>query len=225
MGNQKRHSILQKSIMKARYIDNDGEIYTEIIDSGNILKLRLKDYEFTSKFLDDFTLSDNQQIRDNRFQFNTHGELTNYTLLLEIPIRLSIDSEINFCSLQCELKVNRTKDNYNDTIANCKLRIDNKLIDSGSFDLFETGLNSINKQLPENAKLICCFNCLFSDYSVYGQGFWGTMSCFKNIKDKYLKVRDKDGYMEIMENYDRIVSETHYCNEYTTRIKGTGYRG
>jgi hypothetical protein len=211
--------------MKTKFIDNIGEIETEILFDGDDLKIKLNGLEFTSRFIDDFVLSNKQQTENSRFQFNVHGELTNYRLIIQLPIRLSIDSKISEQILECELKINKTKDNYNQTIGKCFLKIQDKIIDSGEFDLFETGLDKLINQLPNNIKLICCYSCLYSDYSVYGQGFWGTMICFKNIKSDYLKVKDKDEYMEIMDNHDDIVAETHYCNDFKLRIKNTGYRG
>lgn len=210
----------------AKYIDKQGEIDSELVSVGNELRFDLNGLKVSSRFLDDYEVVDKSSA-DKRFEFAPNGELTNFKLRLKIPVRLKINDDIDFTYLDCELNIKPSKRvvNGNQTTANIKLQFENQTIETGNFDLFESGLLTLNKKLPAHVKLICCFNCLFSDYSVYGQGFWGTMNCYKNIKDRYLKVRSKEEYMEIMDNYDRMVSETFYCDEFRTRISDTGYRG
>jgi hypothetical protein len=223
MGNQKKSTMDR---ILAKYIDKQGEIDSVIVSDGQKLRLDLNGLKLSSRFLDDFKLIDDSLV-DKRFEFSPNGELTNFKLFLKIPIRLKINNDINFTYLDCELNVKPSKrvTNGNDSIANFKLQFENEIIETGDFNLFESGFLILNKKLPAHARLICCFNCSFSDYGVYGQGFWGTMSCYKNIKDRYLKVQDKYEYMEIMNNYDRMVSETFYCDDFETRRDGTGYRG
>ncbi len=96
---------------------------------------------------------------------------------------------------------------------------------SGTSGLFEYELLEIQAALPDDVFLIACINCAFSDYSVYGQGLFGTMLCFRNNKAAYLAVRDKDEYMAIMDDYAEIVQETYLCPEFERRTPGTGYRG
>jgi hypothetical protein len=105
------------------------------------------------------------------------------------------------------------------------ITIENKEFKTNKVQTFEGGLETIKSELPVDYKLKCCYGCAFADYSVYGQGFFGTMLCFKNIKEEYLKVQNKDEYMDIMDNNDRRVQETFLCNEFKERETGTGYRG
>ena len=100
-----------------------------------------------------------------------------------------------------------------------------KIESSGRSGLFEGELLDLQKQLPEDIYIRTCFNCLYSDYSPYGQGLFGTMMCFKNIKEEYLKVNSKDEFFNIHEDYDKLVQETFLCEEFKRRTDGTGYRG
>nr|WP_315820382.1 DUF6304 family protein [Paraflavitalea speifideiaquila] len=112
----------------------------------------------------------------------------------------------------------------NETTATFTLTIEGEDITVNKVELFEGGFDSIKAKLPEGFDLKCCYGCAYSDYSVYGQGFWGTMMCFKNIKEDYLMVKDKDEYMDIMDDRDRFVQETFYVPTFKSdqRVLATG---
>jgi hypothetical protein len=96
---------------------------------------------------------------------------------------------------------------------------------SGVSGWFEGELLEIQKILPDGMYMKACINCAFSDYSVYGHGLFGGMPCFRNQKGRYLSVKTKDQYMDIMDDYAQIVQETYLCPEFERRAPGTGYRG
>lgn len=79
--------------------------------------------------------------------------------------------------------------------------------------------------LPEGVSLKACLSCAFSDYSVYGHALFGNMPCFRDQKAAYLAVRDKDGYMDMMDGFTEMAQETYLCIEFERRKPGTGYRG
>ncbi|HET9505279.1 MAG TPA: DUF6304 family protein [Hymenobacter sp.] len=90
---------------------------------------------------------------------------------------------------------------------------------------FESIFEDIQSQFNGRYALKNCFGCLYSDYSIYGQGALGSMLCFVRQKEAYLKVKDKSEYMEkLTDDYD-IVQEIFLCNKFQARRKGTGYRG
>ena len=96
---------------------------------------------------------------------------------------------------------------------------------SGKAGVFEDDLLHIQAQLPDGVYMKACINCLYSDYSPYGQGMFGTMLCFRNHKAAYLKVTSKDDFWSIHDDPDRMVQETYLCPEFERRVPGTGYRG
>ncbi len=92
-------------------------------------------------------------------------------------------------------------------------------------DYFESIFEDIQSQFNSRYVLKNCFGCLYSDYSVYGQGALGSMLCFVRQKEAYLKVKDKVDYMKnLTDDYD-IVQEIFLCDKFQARRKGTGYRG
>jgi len=95
----------------------------------------------------------------------------------------------------------------------------------GEGDYFESLFEGIQNQFNGRYVLKNCFGCLYSDYSVYGQGALGSMLCFVRQKEAYLKVKDKVDYMKnLTDDYD-IVQEIFLCDKFQARRKGTGYRG
>ncbi len=73
---------------------------------------------------------------------------------------------------------------------------------------------------------MCCLTCQYSDYSPYGNDGFGYMLCYKNHKNEYLKVNDKDSFFEYVEDLDfEFEYETNLCKEFAPRILCEGYRG
>ena len=56
---------------------------------------------------------------------------------------------------------------------------------SSEGDVFEIGLEKIQQQFKNKYHFKNCFGCLYSDYSPYGNGFFGDMLCFKKNKQEY----------------------------------------
>lgn len=96
---------------------------------------------------------------------------------------------------------------------------------SGTSGWFEDELLDIQSQMPEGVFIKACINCLYSDYSPYGHGLFGSMMCIRNLKAEYLKVTTKHEFWSVHGRQDRFVQETYLCPEFERRIPGTGYRG
>lgn len=91
---------------------------------------------------------------------------------------------------------------------------------------FETSLNQICKKIKDKYILKNCFGCRYSDYSVYGNGNFGTMLCFKKNAEKYLTVNNKDSYSRLLEMHGgEQQQETNLCSMFAERKDNTGYRG
>lgn len=89
----------------------------------------------------------------------------------------------------------------------------------------EDKLLKIQKQLPDGLFIQACINCLYSDYSPYGNGVFGCMMCFRKLKQEYLQVKSKQEFFHIHDHFERQVQETWLCDEFERRVPGTGYRG
>lgn len=100
---------------------------------------------------------------------------------------------------------------------------------------FEISLESICRQIKGKYYICNCFGCLYSDYSPYGQDNIGTIFCFADIAEAYLRVNGKyeeylsEGECTIWDafaNGGRQCAETGLCGRFAPRINCIGgYRG
>ena len=77
-------------------------------------------------------------------------------------------------------------------------------------------LLNLKQSLPQNYRIETCFFCRFSSYSVYGNDNFGQLICFKNCKETFLNIKDKDDYIDVLNELEVVnkVEETHYCDEF-----------
>jgi hypothetical protein len=160
-----------------------------------------------------------------RFALNEFNHLTACRIIFEMPLILLRTGEDFQVLLKVDLELDAPAPRSYRTNAVISVTIEGNEITTNNVQLFEGGLESIKEKLPVGYKLKCCYGCAFGDYNVAGQGFFGTMMCFRNIKDQYSKVKDKSDYIDIMFNNERNVQETYLCSEFQERFPGTGYRG
>lgn len=221
----------------ALYTDKKDSQSIVIQNNSKVLSFQLGDFKFEGTSFDDFELlnAEKYSLKElDRFTFNKIAsgngfsyEICNYDLTIYIPTEL-IDTSTGQ-NISTELKVlsscglaskNGGLDRYDLTL---ELTVD-KTKYTGKGDLFEIASNNLIHSSGSQVKFKNCFGCNFSDYSVYGQGVYGTMLCFKNQKEEYLKVKTKDQYMKL-EREDRLVQETFCCEEFKMRNNNIGYRG
>jgi len=228
------------------YKDHQGEIKTEIENSFDEiialpLSLNLNGVHFQSSSFDDFELINPGKYDKNqldRFTFNQVKVwesdeyvlvLCNYELKFEIPILLidKLNNNLVSTNLFVNLKLGKPRPNNRGIdYENASFKIElNGETYSSEGDVFEDPLVEIEQQISNKYHFKNCFGCLYSDYSPYGNGFFGTMLCLRNCKAEYLKASSKPEWLDLMEKHSILVQETHCCSEFKERIKNTGYRG
>jgi hypothetical protein len=82
---------------------------------------------------------------------------------------------------------------------------------------FENMLFNLQKSLPSKYKIATCFFCRFSCYHPVGNDNFGVLDCFKNCKEKMVKVKEKHGLLDLYreeENNIQKVEETSYCTDF-----------
>ena len=79
---------------------------------------------------------------------------------------------------------------------------------------FETQMVQLQQLLPQDTKINTCIFCAYSNYGVAGSDSFGTLFCFKNIKDKILAVANKSDYLDIADNNGFSTQETFWCPEF-----------
>lgn len=170
--------------------------------------------------------------------------LQRYSLEVTIPvtvIRISDSRNMDaFIRLKVKLR-ERNENDRNNIIYRCdgvrvfpdasdvedfSLHIGDEIINGQKTLYFEDALKSINSQIKDTYELKCCLTCQYSDYSPYGNDGFGYMLCYRDHKDEYLKVNDKDSFFEYVADLDfEFEYETNLCKEFAPRILCEGYRG
>lgn len=215
-------------IYPAKYTDKNGEVETTIRNDWKVLRMNVRGVEFWGYSFDGLEPEKDADIsRLETFSF-AQTDLCDCRIDCEIPIEIIVDksSVIAELNVQIELGTSVKIGGTDRSDVLLVLSYDGEIFRSkGKSEWFEDEVLDIQKQLPENYKLKCCFGCDLSDYSVYGHGFFGSMLCYRNIKEKYKKVTDKSEFMEIMGRSIERVQETYLCPEFEVRKHGRGYRG
>jgi len=227
------------------YSDKNGKVETTIHNSfsengTNCLEMEIDGFQFKGSSFDDFELvkpRDYSEQQLKRFTFNKvpiyHSdefawELCNCTFESHIPqliidIRKEIEIEAN---LRMLLALGKPTSNggLNKLIANFKLKI-NKVQFTSTSDYFENAFLQLQKEMAPEYCFKNCFSCHYSDYSPMGNGFFGSMMCFRENKVAYLTAIVKEDFFKLAGQGFIAVQETYHCNQFAPREKGTGYRG
>ena len=209
----------------------------EIKNDFEYLKFEIDGFKFVGTSFDDFELLNYENYSKTeleRFSFNKIRcgnrfvyELCDYKLIVNIPTKIK-DVETGKAfkeNLEMKVEIGKSigKGMTEDVKVSLNLKIFNKNYSAINFD-FEDGANEIINQIEPKYKFNNCFGCNYSDYSPYGKAIFGTMLCFKNQKEKYIKVKSKGEFFKLGKE-DRIVQEIYQCSEYEPRGINVGYRG
>ncbi|UPK69514.1 DUF6304 family protein [Chitinophaga filiformis] len=210
----------------AVYTDKHGSIHTSIINDAETLTITLDGIIFSGDTFVFFQPAANLPL-PGRFSLGQLGQLTDFTLSCRIPIPTwkggtAIQA---FLLLEVDYSEDALLPSYSSPYFHFRFEMDNEIIEVGKLQQFEGVFERLQEKLPGNIVIKTCYTCQYSDYSVYGSDVFGDMLCFRNVKDSYTKVRDKSEYMDMMDDFERMVQETYLCEDFSPRIKGTGYRG
>jgi hypothetical protein len=136
---------------------------------------------------DDFSLIKGEK---SLFDYSSDMSLTNYSLDLDFNVLISNKGAEYTNDVKLNFKKRSTPEPFQSVAL--ETIIDNVKYESNvNTGVFEDALLSLNKKLPKNCYFKICFNCSFSDYFYGGSGCFGSMLCFKDISDDYLKVKTK----------------------------------
>lgn len=215
-------------IYPAKYTDKHGEFETTIRNDWKNLRMTVRGVEFSGSSFDGLYPEKDSIISELETFTFAQECLCDCKISYEMPIEIITGDKVIIGNLAVQIELGEPNEKgwteQDDIVLN--LSYEGKTFRSdGKSQWFEDELLDIQKQLPENHYLKYCFGCDFSDYSIYGHGFFGSMLCYKNIKEEYKKVTDKDEFMEIMDKSIEDVQETYLCPEFEVRKPGRGYRG
>lgn len=224
--------------------------------SSNPLSFCIDGIKFAGTGINDFELADAEQYETAKNKFNifkhesiiqnkAYFNLQRYSLDIKIPINIIrksdnslIEGILRICFKYNEYDIQKSQIalNYCDneevypdyiSVSEITLSVDNKQFSPEQKNLnFEDILIQLNRIMKDDYLLKCCFMCQWSDYSPYGNDDFGTMQCYKNHREAYLKVNTKDDYFKHLGALDfESMQETFLCGNFTPRTQCEGYRG
>lgn len=213
----------------AQYQDRSGTETITIVNDGDVMHTIIRGIRFSGTDFDMFEIhkDDINHAAVATFVLN-NGVLCACSLTFTMTVSVFLEQATESGELTINLIFGSPKANGGIDEEKLKLSFDysqGHFVTSGLHDVFEDALQALNNQLPNHVYLKICFNCLYSDYHPVGNGLFGGLMCFKNIKQEYLQVKSKSDLFLIDNKYDRHVQETYLCAEFQRRIAGTGYRG
>jgi hypothetical protein len=187
------------------------------------LAIEIRGIEFSGYDFDGMEPADGGEALAAGFALKATGDLYQCVLRGELPCSISESGRVRSgrVSFALDLRSEATADRAAPQNLTLRMSVAGKtytVVD----EWFESGIERLQAELPTGVQLVCCFTCLFSDYSPHGHGLVG-MRCHRGAKERYLSVRSKFDYFSVPVTED--VMETYVCPEYEPRIPGTGYRG
>jgi hypothetical protein len=231
-----------KQTYKGIYRDNSGIREIRIENNFKTLITEIDGVVFSGSEFDDLSVGDKSKYTAQqlaRFTFlktpiyqtdKFQETLCNCLFAIVVP-QIIIDKSNNnqFCSdLKIEISLGGSRSEEPGSgiefeIVTLSLTIADKVY-TGTSEFFEGSFDKIRDQIKDQYQLKNCYGCMYGDYSVYGQGAFATMLCFRNQKLEYSRVTNKDEYMALAPSYGNV-QEIYCCDEYETRRMGAGYRG
>lgn len=210
------------------YSDIRGTDETLIANDGEVLRTTIRGVEFVGKDFRSLTVVD-ETSPDKLARFTLDRNVL-CSCRIECTVPITIDDHGNASQGTLLVKLVLGDPEPDGALDSEELQITLKC-DHGEFEgsgfsgWFEDELIEIQSKLPNGVFIKACINCLYSDYSPYGHGVFGSMMCFRNLKTDYLRVRAKDDFWAMHDLYEKMVQETYLCPEFERRVPGTGYRG
>ncbi|MEO0413933.1 MAG: DUF6304 family protein [Verrucomicrobiota bacterium] len=211
---------------KLTYSDSHGTEHTHIRSRGRFMETTLRGVDFDCDDMDCLTPKEGQDPKlISQFQFHNR-DVCDCLISVEIPVLAKIDQQETEIDFTFTIDLGPPNKERPHSLTHRIYTISTILPDETKLESrtgsIEDSLLQIISQLPDTIELRCCFTCAFSDYSPTGNCEFGTMLCFRNIKDEYSQLKGKD-ILDLQE--DDLVQETDYCKEWQQRKPDTGYRG
>lgn len=224
---------MSEAIYPGTYRDRHGHETLWIRNDGRVLRTTIRGVDFAGGDFDMLEAAAGTP-EDRLGSFSLHrGDLCACRLTMDMTLPVAMPGasgagtiEMGIVRATIDLGVPKSNGQLDgQRLALTLVLAESEFVSAGSSDLFELELLDLQRQLPEGVYLKACINCLYSDYSPYGQRGFGSMLCFRNIKDEYLRVTSKNEFWAVHGRHDREVQETYLCEQFARRVPGTGYRG
>ena len=204
------------TIYPTTYIDNFGEENTSFVSDGVTLKIQIRNQIFVGQSFESMELqASDLLLSKNNFSINEYNSLTDCSFKIKIPLKLKDNQKCFESILNLEVVLKGSE--------HPKTKVFAVAIDDAIYDLqkngesgmwLETQMGQLQKLLPHNIKINSCIFCAYSNYWVSGSDSFGTLICYKDIKDKIVVVKNKNEYIDLAQNAGVSTQETFWCSQF-----------
>jgi hypothetical protein len=209
--------------MNAIFSDHRGEEHIAIHSTGSSLTTKIRGVDCSGSDFDSLTPAS----ATNLFEL-AHGDICGCSFKVFIPVRLLAPDGLRHVVIEANVVLGLLTERGGLDREDIQVSLHQQefsIRSRGDSGWFEDELLSLVAQLPAGFSLQACITCGLSDYSPYGHGAFGCLTCFRDAADDYRLVTSKAGIFRIWDRMTEYVQETHYCGLYEARPKGRGYRG
>ncbi len=204
------------------YKDKTGQEESYFESDGSSLKIELRGIQFSGISFD-YLHPSSEKLEEAKmlFELNQDNEITGCEMLVSIPVKVRHKENLIESTLNLEITIG---DSDFPMTKKFSINVDNTDFDIITDDkrpmFFESLLISLQKKIPIDYKINSCLFCALSHYSVYGSDNYGTLICYKELKDKILSVNNKSDFLDLTDNKGFDVQETFYCSQFTEITSG-----
>jgi hypothetical protein len=200
------------------YKDKFGIEKTEIISNGSELNIQLRGLDFSGRC---FELLEGK-LDKMKFEYEVFnenqvlGDLTNCNFIVTFPVTfLKHNKEVKE-HIQADIVIG---ERYNYGVKLILKFSEFDILNTNRYDFFEDALINIQDQLPNYMILKTCLSCRYSHYHPLGNAMYGGLFCFKAIKEKMDKIKEKNSLLNLygINQYNikgTPVQETFDCDEH-----------
>lgn len=205
---------------KVIFHDKFGTEKTEIHSDGSNLKTTLRGIDFEGDCFE--TLEgklDKEKFEYLEFEgYEGVGDLTNCKFIVDIIIK--IEKKGIEISEILNAEITTGKDIGGSGLILILKTGHSEYKTSKKFGFFEDALVDIQDQLPEDTKMKTCLSCKYAHYNPYGNGMFGGLYCFREMKEMVDEVNSKGTLFQMFEiagkeNKVFNVQETFDCEEHS----------
>ena len=222
-------SLVPNEFYDASFEDARGVEKAQIHNAGHELRLSLRGVDFCGDDFDGFVpIPEHLDRAKPLFTLSYFDELCSCRLEWIMPLPVEVKGQALTWPLKATLTLGNPAPNRgidSETLA-LELTIPRGVLRSrGDSGWFEDELLDLERQLRPEARIRSCITCAFSDYNPAGHGLFGSLACFREVKDEYVHTRTKREVFAVWDRLTEYVQETYSCEEWQARIPDTGYRG
>lgn len=183
-----------------KFVDKFGEEESEISSDGSDMHLTLRGIKFEGSDFEGLSGAVDATKFDYEIFQDGSGDLTNFRMEVTFPIKIDHDSKIHTEQFTVNIEVGKELeiDGLDSIVHTAELDTPfGKFNSTKKMEWFEGAVIEIQNMLPEKTQIKTCLSCKYSNYHPVGNGMFGSLYCFKKLKNETSAIRDKYDLMNL----------------------------